>query len=170
MAEITKGTTYYLEALLTDQQGYGVTGLTVTYKVIRSSDNFELASGTLNDVGDGVYQDSYLFSANGQFRIVYFTPENYNNKIETVNVTDANNVSVSNKLDRILGLCQENFKIIQPTYNQMGDLVDGIIKIFDSPEDLEADVNPIAVYEVKTTYKQGKNRRQVQEYQVKRIS
>jgi hypothetical protein len=121
MAEINKGTTYYLETLVLDKNGDPTTGLTVTYKVIRSSDNVQLASGSLTDVGDGTYQSSFLFDTNGQYRVLYITPTKYSNDIETVNVTDASSVSVSNKIDRILGLCHENFRVIEPVYNKAGD-------------------------------------------------
>jgi hypothetical protein len=170
MAEITKGTTYYLETLVLDQQGNPATGLTMSYKVIRSSDNSVLASGSLSHIGDGVYQNSYLFDTNGQFRILYIAPNDYKNDIETINVADASSTAVSNMLKRVLGLCHENFRVEQPVYNKAGDLTDGIIKIYDNASDLENDINPIAVYDVKTEYKAGKNRRLVNEYTCKRIA
>ena len=170
MAEINKGTNYYLEILVTDKNGDFVPSLTITYKVIRSSDNTVLATSTLTEIGSGVYQNSYLFSANGQYRIEYYVPSPYSNEIETVNVSDASSGAISDKLDRILGLCNENMKVIEPVYNKNGDLTDGIIKIYASASDLENDVNPIAVYDVGASYKTGKYRRLVQEYISKRIA
>jgi len=170
MAEITKGTTYYLESLVTDQNGDGITGLTVTYKVIRSSDNSLLASGSLTDVGDGVYQGSYLFSNNGQYRVIYFSPVGYTNEIETINVSDASNVAISEKIDRILGLSQENYRIFDSKWNADNNMTYGIIKIYENPDDVDTDTNPMAVYEVKAFYGKGKYRNNVVDYRVKKIA
>lgn len=171
MAEINKNSTYYLEFLVINRAGDPVTGLTVPYRIERSSDDALIASGNLVEVGNGVYKSSYLFSNLGQYRVLYMPPAPYTNDIEGILVTDQGAVSISAKLDRILGLCQENYRVVNPTYNKNGDLVDGIIKIYETASDLENDVNPIAVYEVNTSYGAGsKYNRHVMEYTVKRIS
>lgn len=170
MAEISKGTTYYLEDLLTDQLGNGKTGLTVTYKVIRSSDNNLLASGTLTHVGDGVYQGSYLFSNTGQYRILYFAPNLYLDKIETVNVTDATVISVSDKLDRILGLCQENYRLFESEWDKYNNMTFTKIRIYPSAQDVDDDTNWTAEYEVRSVYGPGKYRNNVVDYRVKRVA
>lgn len=167
--EINKNTTYYLEILVTNRAGNPVTGLTVPYRIERSSDDVLLASGNLTEVANGVYKGSYLFGNTGQFRILYMPPTPYTNEIEGILVTDQSTVSFNEKIDRILGLSHENFKVIEPVYNGNNDLTEGIIKIYGSAADLEADINPIAVYEVKTEYKQGKYKRLVNEYTCKKI-
>lgn len=170
MAEITKGTTYYLESLVTDQQGDGVTGLTVTYKVIKSSDNSLKASGTLTDVGDGVYQGSYLFDTVGQYRVVYFTPTTYLDAIETVIVTTCSNVAISEKIDRILGLSQENYRMFETEWDRAQEMTYCKIRIYPTATDVDNDTNHIAEYEITAIYGQGKHRHQVVDYRVKRIS
>lgn len=170
MAEISKGTLYYLESLITDQQGAGLPGLTITYKVIRSSDNTVLASGTLTDIGEGVYQGSYLFSSTGQYRALYFTPSNYLNAIETINVSDATAVAISAKIDRILGLSQENYRIFESTWDKYNNMTYCIIKTYHNPDDVDTDTNPLAEYEVRSEYGTGKYRNNVIDYRVKRIA
>ena len=169
MAEITKGTTYYLESLVTDQQGDGVTGLTVTYKVIRCSDNTLLDSGTLTDVGDGAYQGSYFFDNVGQFRVLYFTPTSYLDAIETVNVTNCSNVAISEKIDRILGLSQENYRLFATEWDRAQEMTRGRLRIYPTADDVKNDTNHIAEYEIEAVYGQGKYRHQVVDYQVRRV-
>ena len=65
MANIDKDTTYFLETLVLDSNGDPITSLLVSYKVIRSSDNSLLDSGSLTHIGNGVYQGSYLFNTIG---------------------------------------------------------------------------------------------------------
>lgn len=170
MAEITKSTTYYLESLVTDQQGDGVTGLTVTYKVIRSSDNTVLASGTLSDIGDGVYKGSYLFSVVGQFRVLYFTPTNYLDAIETVNVSDATTVAISDKIDRILGLSMENYRLFDSLWDKSNNMTFTRIRLYPTPEDVDTDTNAFAEYEVRSAYGKGKYRNNVVDYRVKKVA
>lgn len=146
MAEITKDTIYYLETLVIDRNGDPVTGLTVTYKIIKSSDNSLVTSGTLNDVGFGVYQNSYTFTQLGQYRVLYTTPSKYSDEIETVLVVSAS--ATSDELIRILGLCQENYRLYHPRYDRRGNMLEATIKIYATKADCDNDVNPIATYNV----------------------
>jgi hypothetical protein len=151
--EINKGSQYYLEILVTDQLGDAVTGLTVTYKVIKSSDNSLVDSGTLTDVGDGIYQDSYVFNNLGQYRIVYFTPTHYSNEVETIVVVDENIMTI---VQKILGF-SGNYRIFDPSYDGRNNLLYCIIKVYANGTDCENDVNPLATYQVDATY-DSKNR------------
>ena len=170
ISEINIGTTYYLELLLVDKNGSAISGEIVTYEIFRSSDNVSLTSGTLIDLGNGIYKSSYHFSALGQYRILYITPNKYTDEIESIMVVDENVSSISEKINRILGLSMENFRVIEPVYNKNNDLTDGIIKIYANATDLENDENPIGVYDVKTLYKNASKQRLVNEYTCKRIA
>lgn len=166
--KIYKGNLYYLELFVTDQNGDPVTGLTTSYTIYKSSDNSLVGSGSLTDVGNGVYQKSYTFNTIGQFRVVYTSPTTYTDEIETILVVDTQ-VLATAKLDRILGLCQENYRIINPVYNKYGDLTEGLIKIYANANDVDTDTNPIAIYQIDTTYGAGKEARHVTGYKVKKI-
>lgn len=69
-------------------------------------------------------------------------------------------------LKRIAGLCQENFRIIDPVYSK-GDLVAGLIKIYENANDVDTDTNPIGTYQVESTYNA---RREATGYKVKKIA
>jgi hypothetical protein len=60
------------------------------------------------------------------------------------------------QIQRILGLVQENFRVVNPSYNVQGSLIAGTIKIFESASDCNNDVDPIATYSVAATYNQSK--------------
>ncbi len=167
--QIDKDTTYYLEILVTNKAGNPVTGLTITYDIFRSSSDTSVSSGNLSELGGGIYKESYFFNTLGQYRIIYRVPSPYSDNIETIIVGEQSNTSVNLKLDRILGLVQENFRIFDPVYNQANDMTAGVIKLYSNGTDLENDTNPFAIYEVKATYGQGKNKRLVTGYQSKRI-
>ena len=147
--EIAQGTTYYLEILITDKNGDPVTGLSVTYKIYKSEDNSLVTSGSLTDIGEGVYQNSYTFNNLGQYRILYFTPNKYSNEIETILVVTE---SISSVVQRILGLVQENFRIFDPVYDSKGNMQTCLVKIYNSATDTDNDNDPIAQYRINATH------------------
>lgn len=147
---IEKSTLYYLELFVTDTQGEPVTGQTNTYTIYRCSDNSVVTSGTLTEIGGGMYQSSYTFNELGQFRILYNTPPNYEDVVEYVLVEEPH--AKQAELLRGLGLMQENFRIFNPIYNSNGDLVSSYIKIYPTAADCDADTNAIAQYQVRATY------------------
>lgn len=155
MKTFIKDTTYYLENSVTDQNGDFVSGLIVTYEVRKSIDNSLIASGTMTEEGD-VYKVSISFSVEGQYRALYTTPSGYENGAEVIVVVDATDLtSLNDKLVRILGLSQENYRIFDPIYiTKKGQpcMTSATIKIYPSATDVDNDTNAIAEYEIEATY------------------
>lgn len=146
---------YYLEAMVTDVNGYGVTGLTVSYTIYKSSTNTIIESGTMNDIGGGVYQKQITLADLGQYRVLYNTPHRYADSIVTLLVVEeiTDDLSgITNKLNRILGLCQENYRIFNPKYDRSNNLTEGTIKIYPTAIDCENDTNVLAEYEIIAQY------------------
>jgi hypothetical protein len=69
---------------------------------------------------------------------------------EVVTKSDLNEVKET--LARILGLSKENQKIVSPIHNSKGLLTGATIKIYSSASDCNNDVNPIASYQMTSTY------------------
>ena len=55
-------------------------------------------------------------------------------------------------LKRILGLSQENYRIISPTYDSNGNLLTSILRIYPTATDCNNDTNKTAEYHVDATY------------------
>jgi hypothetical protein len=156
MAKIDIGTTFYLETLVLDSNGDPITSLSVSYKVIRSSDNTLLDSGSLTHIADGVYQSSYVFSATGQYRVLYITPTQYTDDIETILVEAISNSDIYDLCKRILGLSQENYRFTNQVYDGEGCLTSGKISIYSSVSDTDNEINPITEYAIVAVYNANK--------------
>lgn len=169
--DLIKDSSYNLELALIDSKGDFVTGATITYEVYNSSTNILVTSGTMSEVGSsGIYQTSTLtFSTIGQYRIEYTTPKHYENIMETLLVTDpttgGSGIS-SDKIDRILGLCQENYRIFDTQYDNANNLISATIKIYPSATDCENDTNATAEYQITASFNK-KNR--MTSYKVKKV-
>jgi len=84
-------------------------------------------------------------------------PEIINNKNEfKADVSDlATSASISvleTLIKRIIGLSQENFRILNPIYDGNHNLLSANIKIYANKTDCENDQNPIASYSMIATY------------------
>jgi len=157
MANINKDTTYFLETLVLDSNGDPITSLSVSYKVIRSLDNTLLDSGSMSHIGDGVYQDSYLFASDGQYRILYITPTQYTNDIETVIVGEVSNTEIYDIVRKTLGLVQSNHRFTNQIYNSSKCLTSGVITIYPTATDTNNQTNAIASYQITASY-DGENK------------
>jgi len=157
MANIDKDTTYFLETLVLDSNGDPAISLSVSYKVVRSSDNTELDSGSLTHIADGVYQDSYLFTTEGQYRILYITPTQYTNDIETILVGEFSNTEIYDIVRKTLGLVQSNHRFTNQIYNSNKCLTSGIITIYPTATDTNNQTNAIASYQITASY-DGENK------------
>jgi len=69
-------------------------------------------------------------------------------------------------LRRILGLSQENYRIFNPVYDVNSSLTSATIKIYNTASDCEANINPIATYQLRSGY-DVQNR--MNSYKVKKI-
>ena len=91
-----KDQVYYLEVLVTDVYGNGVSGLDISYEIFRSHDDVLVSSGNLVDLGSvsiGVYKKGIQFSDLGQHRIIYrlindVQQGSYPDTIESINVVE----------------------------------------------------------------------------------
>ena len=168
ITKIIQNEPYYLEIIITDINGNGVPGLTINYTVHKSATGTLIESGVMNDIGNGIYQKQITLSDLGQYRVFYLTPFRYENSIETIMVVEEitdDLSSIHSKLNRILGLSQENYKLYDTVYNS-GNMTAGKIKIYPSKADLEADTNVIATYQITATYDSSNN---VSQYKVVRL-
>jgi len=143
-------TTYYLELFITDVSGNPKTGLNAIYSIYKSSDDSLVQSGSLIDVGSGIYKTSYIFNTLGQYYIIYTTPEGYTDEIENVNVIL--DLAKESSMLRILGLSDENKRIINTVHDTDGNLTSALVKIYPSSIDFENDTNVLATYEFNATY------------------
>lgn len=172
MTHFYKNNTYYLELAVTDLDGSFVTsfgsGETVNYRIVRSSDGVEIASGEMTLDGN-IWKSQYTFTAIGEYRIEYATPSSYQNGIEEILVLEESQSPEMQdaKLNRILGLCQENYRIINPQYDKYRNIVGGTIKTYANATDCDNDENPIAVYDIDATFDK---KLKMTSYKVKRIT
>ena len=160
----TINTVYYLELFITDIDGNPKTGLLTSYSIYKSSDDSLVISGSLTDKGNGIYKDSYTFTELGQYYIIYTTPSGYTDEVEDINVIQ----EYAKELDllRVLGLSDENKKILNTVHDVDGNLTYALVKIYPSATDFENDTNVLATYEFNATYTLGL----MQTMGIKRIS
>lgn len=147
---IDKDTTYTIELFVIEVTGEPSTGLTTSYIVYKSSDNSIVDSGSLTEIGDGIYTSSYLFDTLGQYRIVYNTPSGYTDEIESIFVVTES--AKNSDMLRTLGLSDENKKILDTVHDANGNITGATIKIYPSATDFENDTNVLATYEYSSSY------------------
>jgi hypothetical protein len=126
--KIYTGTTYPLELFVIGETGEPVSGLTTSYSIYDSETNLLVVSGSLTDQGNGVYTATYTFATSGQFRVIYNTPEQYADDMESIIVEESH----LDLLKRILGLSQENYRIFDSVYNTNHQLVSATVKTYES--------------------------------------
>ena len=161
---IPKNRTYVLEIVVINCDGDFVSGLNITYEVRKSSDNTLITSGTLSEMsGSETYIDTVTFSTADQYRIVYTSPTGYENGFEQIMVEDIWFDDLDTLLDtifdkvcRILGLSQQNYRFTDQVYNSDGCMTSATITIYPSAVDTENDTNAIATYSVTAVYTLGR--------------
>jgi hypothetical protein len=147
---ININTTYYLELFITDVSGNPKAGLNPTYTIYKSTDDSIIAGGNLIDIGNGLYKNSYIFLVTGQYYIIYTTPEDYSDEIESIIVQ--NEIAKESTLLRVLGLSDENKKILNTVHDSDGNLTNATVKIYPTLVDFDNDTNVSAIYEYDATY------------------
>jgi hypothetical protein len=154
---VTLGDNYPLELFLTGNNGKPTLGATITYVVKQSSTNNTVASGSLTELGSGMYQDFYLTDTLGYFHVIYSTPAGHTDEVEYFKV----DVECAKQTDliRLLGLNHENTKIFNPSYTTINTtqgprkvLVQSTIRIYPSKTDTDNDTNHIAEYTMTATH------------------
>jgi hypothetical protein len=181
MKNIIKDTNTIFDLVLLGTDGKKVEGLDILYEIRRADDNSLTDTGIMGEES-GRYFVIINLSVKAQYVIFYTTPAGYEDGMEEFIVIDeqakeASVQSVSTKIDsvagtlttiinsltthrgltedklaRILGLVQENYRIIDPTYDSNGDLVSSIIRLYNSKADCNSNINPFATYSVVATY------------------
>jgi len=165
----------YDEFIVLDSSDNPVTGLVdgdFTRKLFDPDDDevANISAGvpvSIEEVGSGVYRVSFVPNKIGNWVLIVYNlthfPWGKGNSYECVEyVAD----EIGNMLQRILGLSQENYRVINPQYDRLQNLTKGTIKIYPTALDCENDTNPIAVYEITATY----DKQKMTGYKTKRIS
>lgn len=55
-------------------------------------------------------------------------------------------------MDRVLGLCQENFRLKNQVYDSDNNLTSALVRIYATAEDAQNDVTPIAEYQLTAAF------------------
>jgi len=150
MNVLTLNANYYLNLFLTDNNGDPKNGLSVTYSIYKSEDNSLIVTGSLVNSVNGMYNGSYLCNALGQFYIIYTTPTSYTDEIESIYITSE--TAKATDLARLLGLSDENKRILNTVHDSDGNITDALVKIYSSASDFENDINELATYEFSAAY------------------
>ena len=155
---IKQNTSHFLIVTALDKSGDFKSGLTITYEVRKSSDNSLITNGTLINTGS-IYTDTISIANIGEYYILYFTPSKYENGLETliVQTSDINDIQASldtlgEKLCKVLGLVQSNFRLTNQVYDTNGCLTSAKMAIYNTASDTQDKLNPIAEYNVNATY------------------
>jgi len=153
-----QSTVYPLIVAVVDTQGKYVTGLIVNYEVRRSSDNNLEDSGSMTSIGD-IYLANITLADLDKYYVLYITPTGYENGEEELFVESATLTDIDSQLEilldkicRILGLSQSNYRLTNQMYNEAGCLTSAIISIYNNAADTAAENNPIAQYQVTAIY------------------
>lgn len=155
---LKQNTAYPLIVTLLDKQGNYKTSETITYEVRKASDNSLVTSGTLTNTGN-IYTDSITLTDLGDYYILYFTPNKYENGLENVVVYKSDFNDIQDSLDalavnliKVLGLVQSNFRLSDFVYDSNNCLTSSKISIYNTADDTDEDLNPIVEYLVTATY------------------
>jgi hypothetical protein len=181
MKNIIVNTAAIFDLVLLGTDGKKVEGLDILYEIRRADDNSLSDTGIMGEES-GRYFVTINLSVKAQYVMFYTTPEGYEDGMEDFAVIDeqakeSSVQAISTKIDllagtltsiinsltshrgltedrlaRILGLVQENFRITSPVYDTLGNLISSVTKIYASASDCNADINPIATYSVAGSY------------------
>jgi len=127
------------------------TGLSLTLSTFKKvSDNSNVTPPSIAELGGGFYKfglDLSLFDSD----IYYVASDGGSNKLYGV-LSQAGNQQLSDKIDLILGLCQENQSIDQTNYDGLGNLLTCRIRTYNNADSVGSDNDVIASYIMTATY------------------
>lgn len=153
-----QSTVYPLIVAVLDTEGKYITGLTVNYEVRRSSNNNLEASGTMTGIGN-IYLVNITLTDLDKYYVLYITPTGYENGeeelfVESATLTDIDSqfITLLDKIIKILGLSQSNYRLTNQVYNGAGSLTSAVISIYSTAADTNAETLPIAQYQVTAVY------------------
>lgn len=109
---------------------------------------------TIDEIGNGFYRVKFTPNVLGNWTLViknntYFADgkgENY------TCVSSLGGETLRDWVERILGLSQQNYKVTNQRYDKYTNLIYSIIKTYRTPEDCNNEINPIATYEMTSTW------------------
>jgi hypothetical protein len=159
--DIIKSVPTKLEVSLLGTDGKKVSGLSIDYIIYDVSDFSIVDSGPMGEAIPGIYSVSVDIDTIGQYWMLYVTPVGYEDGQESFNVIDvpakeATLIAENDKIARILGMVQENFRAFDHVYDSEGNQTSSTVKIYASAADCNSDTSPIATYQVTATYLPGR--------------
>lgn len=108
---------------------------------------------TFTELGFGSYRSSFTPNAIGDWYLIAYHDTYFPwGKADTIQVFANTFDSIVPILQRILGLVQENFYIDQTTYNEIGCMLTGRIRIYDDPTKVGTGSGVIETYCIEATY------------------
>jgi len=140
-----------------------------------SNFNFNPGDGSGWLVKDSPFVYEYEYNSGGYTIII--DKAGYSAQTQTVIVTSdhsefftllvlVDTSELSNKVDRILGLCQENYRLFNPVYDKRMNLIAGTIKIYPTANNCDNDTNELAEYRITAIFD---NKSRMTSYKVKKI-
>jgi hypothetical protein len=174
MKTLYSNTIYKIETAILNNDGSFSSGLTVNYELRKSFDNSIISSGTTTET-NGIYSYSYTFNESIEYRSIFLTPVGFENGFETILILDNDDISNSlneiksgitniqtnldehrteteNRIKYILGLEQQNFRIIEQNYNSDNLMTSATIRIYNNSSDTNNNINPLKEYSMQTDY------------------
>lgn len=160
--------------LVLDEADSPVTGLLLGDFTVKlyNPDKTEITSGiSLDEIENGLYRIKFTPDLLGQWELaIYHTtyfPFGKGQNYRCVDSLGGITPETDEMIRRILGLSQENYRIINPQYDTRNNLIGGIIKIYPTSADVETDTNAIASYEIEAQFKA--NNHMMSSYKVKKL-
>jgi hypothetical protein len=174
MRTITLNTVVYDDFMVLNKHNVPVTGLVNSdfTKILYDPDETERFNVTggidinVVELGNGLYRVNFIPDKTGNWILAIYNATHFPyGKAENYFCVEAWFDELAEILKRIVGLSQENYRIIHPVYDTKRNLISGTIKIYPTSIDVDTDTNAIAQYQISATYD---NKNQMTGYKVKR--
>ena len=158
MEQLKLNTITYQEFVVLDEDNNPVTGLIkndFTIKLYNPDEDEISGSVTINvnEIGNGLYKISFTPDKLGKWILIVYHSEYFpygkGNDFDCIYVT-------VNELYRILGLFQENSRILDYVYDDYKNLISAKIRIYANATDCNNNQNHIVEYLMTSTFLDGK--------------
>lgn len=161
MRTIQKDQITYDEFIVLDKHNNPITGLVDANftKNLYDPDGLERANitggitVTVSELGNGAYRLNFTPDKNGNwFLILYHATYFAYGKGENYFCVEQWFSDIAEVLKRIVGLCQEHYKVFDTQYDARRNMTSGKIKIYPTALDLDNDTNSLAEYHIEAIY------------------